>query len=131
MSKLEWNKNFDLGVRQVDKQHRKLIELINNVHDAFATNKDSASIQSLLASLTEYTHKHFAEEERLMQSAGYTDFKRHQILHQKIREQLQKYTEAFKTKHHAIGPELLTFLQTWLAAHVQGVDQKIAPFLPK
>lgn len=131
MAKLEWNQKFDLGVRQIDKQHRKLIELINDVHDAFATQKPSSEIQKILSALSEYTHKHFAEEEALMRSSGYVDLQRHQLLHQKIRQQLLNYIETYKQKQDAVAPEILTFLQTWLAAHVQGVDQKVAPFLHK
>ncbi len=131
MAKLEWNQSFDLGIRQIDKQHRKLMDLINAVHDGFAAAKPREEINKILTALSEYTHKHFAEEEALMLSSGYKDLRRHQMQHQQIRDQLRDYIEAYHGNDETVGPKLLTFLQTWLAAHVQGVDQKIAPFLSK
>lgn len=61
-----WNKSLEIGIYEIDDQHRKLLDLIN----LFATNITEGGrlldVQTLLDQLMEYATIHFRDEERIM-----------------------------------------------------------------
>lgn len=71
MQAFVWNARFETGIASVDEQHRRLVEIVNEMGevliDGSATEK---SINDIFSKLAEYALYHFADEERLMAEAG-------------------------------------------------------------
>ena len=67
IKKIEWNDEYLLGVPEIDKQHKKLIAIANELYDV-VTGDESAlkeKMPSILKELTDYTEYHFSNEEEL------------------------------------------------------------------
>ena len=59
MTFIKWNKSLSVKVKEIDDQHKKLVELINQAYEF----KDSKKLGDILNELIEFTRVHFSTEE--------------------------------------------------------------------
>ena len=71
MAFYEWKPEFSVQVNRFDEQHKRLIQLINQLHDSMKAGQASAQMSSILNELDLYTQKHFREEEVMMERYQY------------------------------------------------------------
>ena len=84
IKKIEWNDEYLLGVPEIDKQHKKLIAIANELYDV-VTGDESAlkeKMPSILKELTDYTEYHFSNEEELQKKIGYVGLSTHKAAHE-------------------------------------------------
>lgn len=125
---ISWSDDLSVGIQEVDKQHKHLVELLNNLHRAIREHHGSSVARDMLRDLTEYTRVHFATEESLMQASSYPEYDSHKVKHEALIQQvvaLQKKVAAGET---GISFELLHFLKNWLTQHIQVVDKQFGAF---
>lgn len=84
MSLIEWKNEFSLGVPRVDAEHRELIDLINQLHRKAQFPEHDGRIVGFLEDLHTSAARHFAHEELMMRSRGYTAFEQHRADHQRL-----------------------------------------------
>ena len=68
--KFEWNEIYELGIPEIDLQHKKLISISNELYDV-ATKGDvnlKITMSKILKNLTDYTVYHFTSEEEFMKN---------------------------------------------------------------
>jgi len=128
MQAFVWNKRFETGIASVDEQHRRLVEIVNQMGEVLIDGSSTeASINDVFATLAEYAQFHFADEERLMAEAslhqGSADL--HQQHHRQFVAQL---TTMWKGRADLVNPAevLQGFLASWLAFHILEEDQSMA-----
>ena len=122
----EWSPLFETGLTEVDAQHKRLVELVNQL----GADVDSASpehIDQALQTLAEYTVYHFQCEEAIMDAGQvatvYAD--RHRDTHRRFIKQVSDWL-ARRTDGEAISlHQLLDFLANWLIFHILGDDQSL------
>jgi hemerythrin-like metal-binding protein len=125
----EWNPAYSVKVGSIDSQHRGLLELGGELSKAMATGQGKAVAGKILNRLIQYTGMHFAHDERLMMAHGYPGFAAHKAQHDALVAKVVQFEADFKAGRVAISVELLDFLRDWLIGHIQGSDQKYAPYL--
>jgi hemerythrin len=128
MALLAWNDSYSVKVKEIDDQHRKLIDMINELHDAMKVGKGKEVIGKVLTALTDYTRRHFSAEENLMKLHGYPAYEEHKKSHNQLVVQVadiqKKYSDG-----GVLSQEVLAFLKDWLINHIKGMDQKYGPHL--
>jgi hemerythrin-like metal-binding protein len=60
---IPWNDNFNTGIASIDKQHKKLVDIINELATQFAYNSNNIDINNIFDELIDYTNYHFDSEE--------------------------------------------------------------------
>jgi hemerythrin len=129
MSYLHWSSDLDTGIDIIDKQHRRIVDYLNELNSANGTG-DQAVINHVLGELVDYTLTHFAFEEELQEKAGYPFLKAHKRVHEIFTKRIAEFQ-----KRAAIGenvaPELLSMLRIWLVNHIKGDDADYAPSVKK
>ena len=63
MSLLTWNPAMSVGVRLLDEDHKKLIAMINQLHDGMLAGHSNDVVGDVLRRLVSYTVEHFRREE--------------------------------------------------------------------
>ncbi|THB77555.1 MAG: bacteriohemerythrin [Desulfobulbaceae bacterium] len=126
---MTWGPGLELGLKEIDKQHKKLVDMINNLHRAMKTGKGDMAIMSILSGLTDYTVTHFEYEESLFEEHGYPDSDAHKGHHAKLVAQIQDIQRDLKEGKDKISMDLMSFLMSWLTDHIRGVDKKYVPHL--
>lgn len=129
MAMMEWSAAFSTNVKQFDEQHKKLVGMVNQLHDAMKIGKSGEVLGPILNSLISYTASHFADEERLMKQHGYPDFAAHKAEHDKLTKQVLDLQKQYQTNSTALSMPVMAFLKDWLVNHIQGNDKKYGPFL--
>ena len=124
--KINWSPQYEIGIGVIDRQHQRIVEYINELHDTLEGGEDRASIQSLLHYLVDYTVSHFAFEEALMEEAVYRDLDIHKIAHQTFIRQLETFQKRFDDGED-VALELVTMLQNWLLKHIVDDDNSYCP----
>ena len=127
MELISWKDSLNVGIIEIDEQHKKLVGLINKLFEAMANGKSSEIMQSVLSELSNYVLIHFATEEKLMKQLGYEDYEYHKQEHTYFIEKLNEFKIKFSSGNASISLELLNFLKDWLLKHIIGTDRKYIP----
>lgn len=129
MDAFHWDENYVTGLPDVDRQHRYLVELINQFGILLSENRESyADIEKLFAELGEYSQTHFQDEEQLMQEVGLDPrhIKEHVDLHRTFLKDIGAMYKLVSPQDLDPARQLLAFLANWLAFHILGQDRKMA-----
>ena len=128
---LEWDESFATGVHKFDEQHKKLFDMVNDLHDAMQKKRSKDAIGSILNRLIEYTGSHFAEEEAAFSKFNYPDQVQHKQHHTKLVGQVLELHGKFNSGEAVLTQSVIEFLQDWLISHIKGVDKLYGPCLGK
>jgi hemerythrin len=129
MALITWNASYSVKVRKFDDQHQKLVEMLNELHDAMKVGKGKEVMGKVLDKLIQYTATHFADEEKLMQQHSYPDYEQHKKEHNKLVLQVLDVQKQFHGGNAVITSAVMNFLKDWLQKHILGDDAKYGPFL--
>jgi len=125
-----WSEMFEIGVPDIDAQHRQLLDIINHFHGALKSGESPNHVFATLNALIRYTQAHFAGEEAIMEQSSYPAEKVEQ--HKKIHEQL--VTDIFNLQEQLAGNsksivhDIETFLNGWLIQHILLVDKRLGAY---
>lgn len=129
MAFFNWEDRFSVGIAEIDMQHRKLVEMLNELYDAMRDGKGNDVVGQILAGMIQYTASHFATEERYMKLHGYPDFAAHKREHDSLTQQVLDLQQQFKSGQAALSMKVGTFLKGWLVNHISGTDMLYSPYL--
>jgi hemerythrin len=129
MSKfIEWSNVISVGIEEIDTQHKLIVDLVNEIHDAIQQRLGAKITGDVLQRLDEYVRVHFIVEESLMRILHYPDYERHKGEHEKLIKQLLGFRDKLSAGKVSISFELDHFLRTWLTKHIMEVDKHYATF---
>ena len=129
MTILSWSNLFSVGVREIDAQHRVLIELLNRLAEAASRGGEAGLEAEALARLSEYIEQHFAMEERLMREHGYAEAPAHLEAHRRLTEQVQQMASQHQKGQGPSLEDLALFLRQWLVTHILQTDRLLGAAL--
>ncbi|MEW6500643.1 MAG: bacteriohemerythrin [Thermodesulfobacteriota bacterium] len=129
MPLLSWKNEYSVNIKEIDDQHKKLVEMINELHDAMVAKKAKEVLGSVLGKLVNYAATHFANEEKLMQANGYPEFAAHKEKHEKMTAKVLSLQKDWQAGKATLGIEVSQFLRDWLDKHILGTDKNYGPFL--
>jgi hemerythrin len=130
LESFHWDKHFETGLAEVDKQHYVLVSLINSFGDLLSQLEGVSftDIEAVFNELAEYAQYHFKEEEAMMaQMCLDTRHVAHHIqLHVNFLQELTRMREGVSPQKPDAAEPLLKFLTYWLAFHILGTDQSMS-----
>lgn len=129
MALLTWNEKFSVQVRQFDDEHKQLIALVNQLHDAMKMGQGKQVIGDILRGLISYTRNHFASEERLMKSHAFPEYEKHKKEHNQLTLSVLDLQKEYEAGNAPLSQSVMAFLKDWLTDHIQGMDKGYGPFL--
>ena len=130
MALISWQDKYSVNIREIDDQHKKLIDMINELHDAMMAGQGKEVMTQVLDKLASYCVSHFATEERLMSTHGFPGFDEHKEKHEKMTAKVKQLQQGLAQSGTAVmSNDVMTFLKSWLDKHIMGTDHKYAPFL--
>jgi hemerythrin len=129
MALITWNDSFSVKVKQFDDQHKKLIVMVNELHDSMKVGKSKEILGNILKDLIQYTEKHFSSEEHLMKLHNYPGYETHKKEHNALVMQVSDLNKKYQEGTTLISQNIMQFLKEWLQKHIQGEDKNYGPFL--
>lgn len=126
----QWKDEYALGIEEIDLQHRRLIEIANQVYeiinDPWRTDKYN-QIVTVLGELKEYTIYHFKSEEDYMAKIGYKKRFSHALQHNAFVEKLNAVDlREVDERQDEYLRELLVMITDWVVNHIMETDRLYA-----
>lgn len=111
----QWDPSFDVKSDQINEQHKKLFELIN---DLAAHKADAGKLKALL----DYVLMHFKTEEDLFHAKHWAADKSaaHKAIHDKF------VSDAVAATANGVDDGVIAFVKNWLVQHIKGSDMQYA-----
>jgi hemerythrin-like metal-binding protein len=124
MPPLPWTEELEIGLPEMDEQHREFVRLL-----AVARNADDAGLPAAWQALVEHTESHFAQEEAWMRATRFAPGNVHAMQHRMIlrvmRDGLARALQGDITPLRLMTREL----RVWFPQHAQTMDAALAAHL--
>ncbi|MFM4745689.1 bacteriohemerythrin [Aeromonas dhakensis] len=121
---LHWNEAFMVQVPSMDNQHLGLFEAMNRLYQAVIDKSPAQLRKQRLDELLKLATRHFADEEQVMEQAGYPELRRHKQEHARLLAELDTLMQRNGPDDEEFNMELLVFLKNWLLNHISKVDKQ-------
>ncbi|MBI1890458.1 MAG: hemerythrin family protein [Burkholderiales bacterium] len=126
-----WNDDLSVGNKFIDDDHRALIKLVNELHDAMSQGHGKDILGKTLDQLIHYTKAHFKREEDHMQRINYRGYPLHKQEHDKLIKEVQALKDKFNNGSSMLTVQVSSFLRDWLVNHIMKSDRLLAEALLK
>lgn len=116
-----WDDSYSCDLVEVDYQHKKLINIINNC--AVCYKEGGFDYKTAIHELIAYTKEHFETEELIMKETGisYEFYSKHVLEHKKFIHQVNSFKNGGGGEAY-----MLDFLVAWFAYHILGMDKDMS-----
>jgi len=121
-----WTAAQDLGIQEIDEQHRELADRINGLAAVLQRGDDPAEVARQLEMALAYARFHFEAEERLMDAHGFKEAAAHKEIHTRLLDDLRNFSIGFDARSLSITTR---YMQEWLLRHVDSSDRRLAQAL--
>lgn len=130
----KWKESYSLNIDEIDEQHKKLLQIGEEVYDIAALDDGYDhydDIMTLLDKLLEYTEYHFRYEENMLKEHNYKEIhdqeEEHYYYIYKIKSIATR--EDIDDNQRETILELLEFLSQWITSHIMVSDRKYADYI--
>lgn len=121
---LKWNNSFSVKVKEIDDQHKNLVNMLNELYSSFMNKAHEDKIEKIVSSLVDYTVYHFNTEEKYFHQFKYQDTAEHILEHNEFKKTVSHFQEKLKKNKTALTYEVINFLRDWLQEHIAVSDKK-------
>jgi hemerythrin-like metal-binding protein len=132
---IHWKQEYELGIDELDVQHKELMNQINDLISRSGENNAGAkkNFQKMIITVGERLEKHFQTEEKILSKTEYEKFEEHKNEHEKmtakiskIRNEPKKHETDNKTKTDQFN--FTVSLREWFLSHILLYDMEARDF---
>lgn len=124
-----WCDEYNVNVKEIDTQHQKMLELVNNLHTAVEACVDKNSLQNSLVELVDFTRMHFSTEEQLMKQYDYPELKKHHKEHRILLKHMSDLVVAVSNGQQPTFYSDYDVSSDWAMIHISEHDKSLGAFL--
>ena len=128
---VEWNTRLTFGIRLIDDQHEKLVNLTNNLHLACLESQETANryFIEVAREAVKYVHYHFSTEEQVMLFLRYPHYLTHKKEHEIFVKEILRQTQMFSDQKNLVPNRYVQFLKDWVLSHIAVCDKSLAEYI--
>ena len=126
---ITWENKYNLGIPVIDEQHKKLLDLCNELHKGLLLyrSNEGAGWQTALSSTVreavQYTKFHFDTEEKILAAVGYKNLAHHKQCHAEFVNTLTQILLTFQDATLQTAFDFCTYLKEWVLTHISYEDR--------
>jgi hemerythrin len=125
---IQWDSSFSVKVAEIDRQHQKLVFIVNELNDAMKHGQGKDVLGDIVNGLITYTATHFHAEEKYFHRFGYPEIDSHKKEHAAFVTKVSEFKDGFEKGTLGLSVEVMTFLSDWLKKHIKVTDMKYSQF---
>ncbi len=122
MSLMEWRDEFQIGIAEVDHEHREMIELINELHREALRGDGVEQIAMALGEINLRIAAHFALEEKNMTMLRYAGYPAHKADHEHLLDEIAAIMDDVYGTGRYDAAVLSARLSAWFGEHFRTHD---------
>ena len=123
-----WKENFNIGIDEIDQQHRSFLNILNDCYLQLSGNKKSVITRDFIDKLKSYAAMHFRYEEKMMELCQYIEIEQQKKQHKYFESQIAELEASGSEKREKPLDTILLFLRDWFLKHILEDDTKFAFF---
>ncbi|MDX9715318.1 MAG: bacteriohemerythrin [Dissulfurispiraceae bacterium] len=128
MAFITWSEELSVNVQEIDQQHKKLVHMINELHEAMKQGQGPQTLGEIINRMSSYAVTHFATEENYFGQFGYPGTTLHKKEHSAFIKKISEFKDGFENGKLALTIEVLNFLKEWLQNHIKKTDKQYSLF---
>jgi hemerythrin len=131
MAFFKWNDSFNIGVKELDHQHRTFLEYLNECYEIVSHSSPGTHRidPSMVENLRLYATTHFNREEVMLKFWTHPDLKRHMELHKYFESQIRELETGLAAGTSRRLESVFEFLRDWFMDHILQEDKKISDLI--
>ncbi|MEW6665300.1 MAG: bacteriohemerythrin [Thermodesulfobacteriota bacterium] len=126
MGLIQWNKEYLVGISKIDKQHKKIINILNRVISGHAKGRDDKEVEDILDELQAYIKEHFRAEEEYMLEHRYSGYEEQRNEHNRFVDRLLDAQKEYLKNRQLVSTNLFNFVWDWFSQHMLKVDKRLS-----
>lgn len=129
MARIQWNDSFLINFREIDSQHKRLVDMINDLDDAMREGKGREVLAKIIDGMVAYTKTHFETEEKYLAELHYPGLGEQKREHAEFVKKISDFRNDFQAEKLGLSIRVMDFLSNWLTHHIKHLDKQYAPFV--
>ena len=120
--KVIWTQEFSVGDDELDRDHKKLLQIFNKLTENGLSQKGE-DFAAILSELTDYSLLHFKREEKYMQDLSYPKFEEHKVYHKDFIYKVAMFNVNYLGENSTDAQDVIKFLRKWWINHILYTDK--------
>lgn len=117
--------HYKTGIETLDKDHWMLFEILDAVSALYKANNKPAGDELYIKSFIPFAEKHFAYEEKLMETSEFPYVRPHSNYHNAIMEKAKRLDMSRATEYN------ITMLSQVIQSHIDEQDMQYTEYVKK
>ena len=122
--KIVWGPQFSVDNPEIDKEHKELISVYNELIDFIQQKKSRKEMAKILSELTDHSLKHFHREEEYMEKLDFPRAEEHKKFHRDFIYKVSLFNSNLLSENPPQPEEIVVFLHNWWFVHIQRYDRE-------
>lgn len=119
---IEWRKEFETGIPDIDYEHKELVDIINSLHAHVESGVDPGRTKAFLGEVFARIAAHFALEESIMRKYAYDEYEAHKAEHEKLLDDIRDIMDGATSEY---AHSLSSVVRDWFVNHFKSKDARL------
>ena len=124
MGIIKWDSKYEVNVRKIDRQHRKIVDILNRLYDLQETASDRRKMEKIFDDLRAYIATHFRTEEEYLKKISCAGLDLQKKEHAAFIDMVCAYQKDYFKERPLPLINLFNYVWDWFANHILNVDRK-------
>lgn len=129
MKDIVWDKVLSVDFAEIDEDHRKLVNIFNELNRAMSGDESPEYLAAVLEELVNCTVWHFSHEERLMLKYDYKALDDHRAAHGELIASVKDLQDRINRADNVVSEDDIVYLERWLTEHILTEDMRLGSYL--
>ncbi len=129
MAHIQWKERYSIHYKEVDAQHKRLLDVLNHLLDLIECKRPPDEITGIFHRLCAYALDHFTLEERYLVGCGYPDLERQKGEHAHFVQRVLEFNDRYDPADPELLVEAFKFLKDWYLGHILRTDMEYVPWV--
>ncbi len=129
MPLMEWKDQYSVNIKEMDEQHKKLVEIINKHSIAVKSKEEREVLKNTIEGLLDYIEVHFNREEELMMQHDFSEYNAHKEEHSYLTQEVLNLYMRFMKGDEDTAFMVVSLMNHWLFNHICNEDKKYGEYL--
>ncbi len=124
MGIIQWDSKYEVNVKKIDRQHRKIVAILNKIYDRQEAMAKGNGVQKILDELRGYISSHFKTEEAYLREIECDEYDLQKEEHNAFIEKICSFQQDYYKGKPLALINLFNFVWDWFSHHILTVDKK-------
>lgn len=126
-----WTDNMLLGVDVIDDDHRKLVEMLNELVLEINQESGIVVVVDLIFAIAQYSKSHFEREEFIMSRLHYSNAEAHKADHKRLIAEINALGNRLSNGTDSLTADVIKYLHGWFMDHIHEFDAELVNHMPE